>query len=321
MKAIVCHNYGPPNSLRLEDVPKPNPAANEVLVKVVATTINDWDWSLVRGKPLVYRTFYGLTKPKKSIFGVELAGVIEEIGDEVTNLAKGDKVYGDVSLSGWGTWAEYVCVPENTLVHIPSGMGYIDASALPHASILAWQGLVEIGKLQKGWKILINGAGGGVGTIGLQIAKAWDVNVTGVDSLQKFPMMEKLGFDQLIDYRKVDFTKKGEKYDLILDTKTTRFPLAYFRALKPEGKYVTVGGDPIRLLQMVSLKPLLSLISSKKLKFVALKPNEGLEHIGKLFTEGKIKPMIDGPYSLEEIPKLLEYFGEARHKGKIVINV
>ncbi len=321
MKAIVCHNYGPPDSLRLEEIPRPSPAANEVLVKVVATAINDWDWSLVRGRPLAYRLFYGLTKPKKSIFGVELAGIIEETGPESVKFSKGDTVYGDISLSGFGSWAEYVCVPENALEPIPEGMSFLEASALPHAALLAWQGLVDIGKIQKGQKILINGAGGGVGSIGIQIAKTSDAQVTGVDSLQKFPMMEKLGYDKLLDYRKVDFTKKGEKYDLILDTKTTRSPFAYLRALKPEGKYVTVGGDPIRFLQIIFLNPLLSLISTKKLKILALKPNEGLEHIGKLFKEGSIKPIIDGPYSLEEIPKLLEYFGEARHQGKIIVNV
>lgn len=321
MKAIVCYKYGSPKDLQLVEVPRPIPLAGEVLVKVKATTINDWDWSLVRGKPYAYRLIYGLTKPKRPIFGVELAGIVEEVGDKVANFQIGDSVYGDISLNDWGAWAEYTAVPENALKRIPTGMSFIEASALPHASLLAWQGLVNDGKLKDGQKILINGAGGGVGSLGLQIAKIRGAHVTGVDSYQKLPMMEKLGFDELIDYRQEDFTKKDQQYDLILDAKTTRSPFAYLKALKARGKYVTVGGSLSRLLQMVILKPIISSFSSKSLKILALKPNEGLEQIGELFTKGKLKPVIDGPYALEEIPRLLKYFGEGRHKGKIVIIV
>ncbi len=321
MKAIVCRSYGVPSELQLTKVTLTQPKSNEVLVRVCATAINDWDWSLVRGKPLAYRLIYGLFKPKKSIFGVELAGIVEQVGAEVTKFSMGDKVYGDISLAGMGAWAEFASVTEDALVAIPDGMSFEEAAALPHASILAWQGLVDRGQLQNGENLLINGAGGGVGTCGVQIASAMGARVTGVDHEKKLSMMKDLGFEHVIDYQKEDFTRNGQKYDLILDAKTTRWPLAYLRSLKPGGKYVTVGGSPVRLLLMALFKPFLKIFSRKELHILALKPNEGLDRIGEHFQEGKIKPIIDGPYPLEEIPQLLQYFGEGKHQGKIVITI
>ncbi len=321
MKAIICTKYGPADKLQLKEVAKPAPDSGEVLVKIKTTAINDWDWSLVRGKPFVYRLLFGLTKPKISIPGIELAGIIEEIGGDVTSFKAGDEVYGDTSEFGWGTFAEYACVREKSLVLKPSKMSFEEATCVSHASMLAWQGLVDTGGIEDGQKILINGAGGGVGTFALQIAKEFDVEVTGVDSGEKMEAMRSLGYDQVINYQKEDFTRNGQLYDLILDTKTTRTPFDYLRSLKPNGQYVTVGGHLDRLLQMMFFRGWISRFKKKSFNLVALKPNKDLDQINDLFEKGKIRPLIDGPYKLEEIPKLIQYFGEGKHKGKIVISI
>lgn len=319
MKAIVCTKYGPPEKLELREWPKPVPKAKEVLVKIHATAINDYDWGLVRGQPYLYRLLFGITKPKNPIPGMELAGVIEAIGAEVTSFKIGDAVYGDISEKGFGTFAEYVCVDEMTLVSKPNSMSFEQATAIPHAAMLAVQGLIDVGKITKGQHILINGAGGGVGTIALQIAKLHDAEVTGVDTGNKLAMMESLGFDHIIDYKKEDFTKNGKRYDLVLDAKTNRSTTSYLRSLKPQGKYVTVGGNLAKLLQLVLLKPLISNLSKKSIHLVALRPNKDLAYINTLFEQGKVKPVVDGPYPLEEVPRLMRYFGEGKHTGKIVV--
>jgi NADPH:quinone reductase-like Zn-dependent oxidoreductase len=325
MKAIVCTKYGPPHSLQLKEVPKPNPKGNEVLVKIYATAVNDYDWSMVRGKPYLYRMLFGMLKPKHQIPGMELAGIVEEIGTNVTSFEVGDAVYGDISEYGFGSFAEYICVNEKALVLKPERMTFEEAAAIPHAAMLAVQGLIDVGDIKQGQKILINGAGGGVGTFGLQLARLYGAKVTGVDTGDKLKMMKTLGFDHIIDYKEEDFTeeaiKKGELYNLILDAKTSHTPFAYARALKPQGKYVTVGGYLPRLLQLLLLKGWISRFNQKSMHIVALKPNKDMDFINKLFEEGKIKPVIDGPYLLEEIPQILQYFGRGKHMGKVVISI
>jgi NADPH:quinone reductase-like Zn-dependent oxidoreductase len=322
MRAVVCERYGKASELQLRELQKPLPSENEVLVKIAATTINDWDWSMVRGKPLVYRLLFGLFKPKKPVFGVELAGTVESIGASVRKFRPGDRVFGDVSLVGFGGWAEYAAVPESALMVMPDILSFESAVAIPHACALAYQGMIEYGKLKKGQRLLINGGGGGVGTFGVQMAQNLGAEeVIGVDSGEKFEIMRKMGFNSLINYKKNDFTKNGQRYDLILDTKTTRSPLSYLKSLNPGGKYVTVGGSPLRILQLMLFKPWIALFSTKRLKMVALKPNEGLDSLTSWIESGKLESVIDGPYSLEEIPNRLEYFGQGKHLGKVVINM
>lgn len=321
MKAIVCDRYGPPEQLQLREVPKPVPKANEVLVKIHATAINDYDWGMIRGQPYLYRLLFGITKPKNPVPGMELAGTIEIVGADVTSFEIGDAVYGDISEKGFGTFAEYVCVDAKALVHKPKAMSFDQAAAIPHAAMLAVQGLIDVGTIKKGQQVLINGAGGGVGTIALQIAKLHDVVVTGVDTGNKLEMMESLGFDHIIDYKKEDFTQNGKSYDLVLDARTNRPILAYLRSLKPQGKYVTVGGQLGKLLQLLLLKPMISILSKKRLHLVALRPNKDLAYINTLFEEGKVRPVIDGPYTLEEVPRLIRYFGEGKHTGKVVVSL
>ncbi len=321
MKAIVYTKYGPPDVLKLEEVEKPTPREDEVLIKVHAASINDWDWELLRGKPFVNRLLFGLLKPKIKILGVDIAGRVESVGRNVKQFQPGDEVFGDISGCGWGGFAEYVCVPENALVLKPASMTFEEAAAIPQAAMLAVQGLRDKGHIQPGQRLLINGAGGGVGTFAVQIAKLYGVEVTGVDSSGKLDMLRSMGFDQVIDYTQEDFTKNGQCYDLILDVKTNRSIFDYTRALCPNGIYVTVGGSMVRLFQALILGPWISMISKKKIRIVGLKQNKDLAYMNELFEAGKVKPVIDGPYKLSEVPEAIRYFGEGNHKGKVVITV
>ena len=321
MKAINLIKYGSPETLQIKEVQIPEPAENELLIKVRATAINDYDWGMIRGKPYLYRLIFGISRPKRQIPGMELSGTVEALGPGARLFKKGDEVYGDISENGFGSFAEYVCVDERAVVKKPAKMSFEEATAIPHASMLAFQGLFDKGNLQNGQNILINGAGGGVGMFALQIAKLHECQVTGVDTAEKQEMMKSLGFDHFIDYRKEDFTKSGQQYDLILDTKTTHSPFAYARALKPGGIYVTVGGNIIRLLQAYILKSLVKWSTKKTISILALRPNKDLNYINGLFEEGKIHCIIDGPYPFEKIPWAVRYFGEGKHKGKVVISL
>lgn len=321
MKAIVLTRYGSPDLLQLKEVENPLPKDDEVLVKVHAAAVNDWDWSFVRGKPYLYRLMFGLFRPKMSVLGAELAGTIEATGHRATRFQPGDEVYGDISEAGLGSFAEYVCVKEEALIPKPPGMTFEQATTIPHASALALQGLVDVGKIQKNENILINGAGGGVGIIAVQIAKQFGAKLTGVDSASKLDMLKSVGFDYVIDYKKEDFTGNGQSYDLILDTKTNRSAFSYLRSLKPGGRYVTVGGHLPRLLQIFCMGGLIRRITGKSLQIVALKPNKNLDYINTMFETSGIKSVIDGPYPLSEVPQAIQRFGEARHLGKVVITL
>lgn len=321
MKALVFTKYGSPEVLQLREIPKPTPKENEVLVKIHATAVNDYDWSMIRGKPHLYRLLFGLLKPKHQIPGMELSGTIEALGTNAKSFKVGDAVYGDISTFGFGGFAEYVCINEKALVIKPDKMSFEEATAIPHAAALALQGLVDDGDIKKGQKILINGAGGGMGTFGLQIAKLYDAEVTGVDTGYKLKMMKEIGFDHIIDYKKEDFTKIKQTYDLILDAKTTRSSFDYLRVLNPNGKYVTVGGYLNRLFPMLLLKPWISIFSKKRIHILALKPNKDLDYISDLFEAGKMRPIIDGPFNFSELPMAIQYFGEGKHSGKVVIKL
>ena len=319
MKAIVYHKYGTPDALELTEVDKPIPKDDEVLIKVHAVSINDWDSGLLNGD-FINRMLNGLRKPKRKILGSDIAGRIESIGKNITQFKPGDEVYGDLS-GRWGGFAEYVCAQEKTLALKPSTMSFEEAAAIPQAAMLAVQGLIDKGKIKQGQKLLINGAGGCVGTFGIQIAKLYGVEATGVDSTSKLDMLRSMGFDHVIDYTKEDFTKKGKCYDLILDVKTNRSMFDYARALCPNGAYVTVGGSIGRLIQSLLLAPLIRIIQKKHLHIVALKTNKDLAYMSDLFKAGKIKCVIDGPYRLDEVPEAFRLFNKAGHKGKIVITI
>ncbi|MDG3581638.1 NAD(P)-dependent alcohol dehydrogenase [Galbibacter pacificus] len=321
MKAILLKEYGLPNFLEIGEVSKPIPKDKEVLVRIHSASINDWDWGLVRGRPFVIRLVHGLKKPKINIPGADISGKIEAIGSKVNSFKIGDEIYCDLSECGFGGFAEYVCVPEKTISKKPSNISYNDAAALPHAGLLALQGLMQKGKVKSGQHILINGAGGGVGSLGIQILKLHGIKATGVDSGEKLNLLKSMGFDNVMDYKKIDFTNSSEKYDLILDTKSNRSVFKYARSLKRNGTYITVGGLMYRLFEVLLLGKLISLFTSKKLSVLNLKTNKGLDQISNLVENGQIKPIIDGPYEFDEIPMLIQYFGEGRHQGKIVVEI
>jgi NADPH:quinone reductase-like Zn-dependent oxidoreductase len=321
MKAVVLERYGSPEGLKLKEVDKPVPKENEVLVKVHAASLNDWDWQILCGKPLANRLMFGLFKPKNAILGCDIAGQVEAAGKNASKFRPGDAVYGDLSGCGFGGFAEYVSVPENALTRKPAGMTFAQAAAIPQAAMLAVQGLADKLKTKPGQKLLINGAGGGVGTFGLQLARLYGLEVTGVDSAEKLEMMLALGFDHVIDYKKEDFTRNQKQYDIILDNKTNRSVSAYARSLAPDGHYVTTGGNTNRLLQILFLGWFLSFINHKKFRLVMLKPNKDLAYINGLFEAGKIKPVTDGPYRLEEIASAFRYFGDGHHKGKVIVTI
>lgn len=324
MKSYITTSYGEPETVvRLVASTKPTPKKDQVLLKVKAAPVNDYDWCVTSGKPFAYRLLFGLSKPKRKFqkLGMEVAGIVEEVGPNVTKYKVGDELYGDISDHEFGSFSEYLCTSERGLTKKPSFMSFEDAAAIPHAAMLAYEGLIDLGQIQGGQEILINGAGGGMGTFALQIAKTFNATVTGVDCGAKHQSMQSLGFDKVIDYKKEDFTKNGQTYDLILDPRTSRSPFSFLRSLKQGGIYVTVGGRSGKLIQLLLFKGLIRLFTGKRVKMLGLRPNKYLDKINDLYEEGKVKPVIDGPHPFEKTPSLIKYFGEAQHKGKIVISI
>jgi len=321
MRAVYIERYGTAEALELRDVPTPQPGACEALVRVHAASLNDWDWALVQGRPLAARLLHGLFRPKVKIPGCDIAGRVEAVGKEVKTLQPGDAVYGDLCMSGFGAFAEYACAPEAGLTRKPAAMTFEQAAAIPQAGMLAVQGLIDVGGIRAGQRVLLNGAGGGVGTFALQLAKLLDVEVTAVDKQEKLGMLRTMGADHVVDYMEADFTRSGERYDLILDVKTNRSLLAYLRALNPGGIYATVGGETARLLRVAGLGPLVALRSRKRLRVVALKPNKDLPYVNDLFESGRVAPVIDRRYRLEEVSEAFRFFSTGDHKGKIVVTL
>ena len=321
MKAIVCTKYGPPEVLQLRDVEKPAPKENEVLIRVHAASVNSWDWDLLRGVPFANR-MGGFFKPKHEILGADMAGRIEGTGRSAGRFQPGDEVFGDISGSGWGGFAEYVCTPENVLALKPQGMTFEQAAAIPQAGVLALQGLRYGGRLQSGQQVLINGAGGGVGTFAVQIAKSFGAEVTGVDRTEKLEMLRAIGADQIIDYTREDFTRTGRRYDLILDVVANRSVADYRRVLNPKGVFVMIGGSTSAFFQTVILGTWISVTGKNKMGLLLHKPNPSdLVLLSGLFEAGKVVPVIDRRYPLSEVSEAFRYFGEGHVQGKIVITV
>lgn len=324
MKAFTIKNYGEPDKvLRLIEVEQPKPKNTEVLVKVCATAINDYDWCITTGKPFAYRLIFGIFSPKKKlrIPGMEVSGIVEQVGNNAGKFKAGDAVYGDISAHGFGSFAEFLCIDEKALTKKPDSMSFEEATSIPHAAMLALQALRDVGQIKDHQKILINGGGGGVGSFGIQIAKLYNADVTGVDTGEKLKTMKTQGYDKVIDYKKEDFTKSDQQYDLILDCRTKRSLWKFLKVLKPEGKYVTIGGRSGKLLQMFYMSPILRLFSKKRVRMVMLRANKDLDYINQLYMEEKVHCVIDGPYTFDKIPWAVQRFGDALHHGKIVITV
>ena len=321
MKAIVYHTYGSPDVLKLEEVQKPIPQDDEVLVQVHATAVNAGDCFILRGKARMMG--FGLLKPKNTILGSDIAGRVEAVGRNVKQFQSGDEVFGNTAEYGFGGFAEYVSVPENALVLKPTKISFEEAAAVPQAALTALQGLRDKGHIQPGQKVLIHGASGGVGTFAVQIAKSFGAEVTGVDSTRKLDLLRSIGADHVIDYTQEDFTKSGQRYDFILEVVASRSIFDYKRALSPKGIYVMVGGSLAAILQGFLLGPLISMTGSKKMGSVMWKPNnqEDLAILEELFAAGKVAPVIDRRYPLREVPEALRYLEERHAKGKVVITV
>ncbi|MBC8059820.1 MAG: NAD(P)-dependent alcohol dehydrogenase [Clostridiaceae bacterium] len=321
MKAVIYYKYGTIEQLRIEDVDTPIPNESEIRIKIYAVSINDWDLGLLKGEPFVNRMISGVFKPSKKILGSDIAGVVDYIGSNVTKYSVGDKVYGDLS-DTWGGFAEYVCTTADKVHSMPEGMGFEEAAAIPQAAMLAVQGLIDEGMIQTGQKLLINGAGGGVGTYGIQFAKHCDMEVTGVDIGSKLQMLKDIGYDHVIDYKKVDFTQTGNLYDIILDTKTNRPTSKYLKCLKPGGSYIIVGGDFRKLLKPLVFSKWISKLSGMRIRVVMLKTNKDLPYINDLFKAGRLKSIIDEHrFTLEETKEAMKFYESSTFHGKVVITV
>ncbi|MDA0797374.1 MAG: NAD(P)-dependent alcohol dehydrogenase [Chloroflexi bacterium] len=322
MKAIVYTKYGSPDVLALKEVDKPVAKDNEVLVRIHAASINAWDWGLLTGKPFMARVSGGgLRKPKATILGCDIAGQVEAVGANVSLLHVGDEVFGDLSGSGFGAFAEYACVREDVLALKPTNLTFEQAAAVPQAAVIALQGVRDKGHVQQGQKVLVNGAGGGAGSFAVQIAKSFGAEVTGVDNANKLDGMRAVGADHVIDYTREDFTQGGELYDLIVDLEAHHSIFDYRRVLNPGGIYVMAGGSMGRIFQGLVVGSILSVIGSKKFGILALKPNKDLAFLAELIEAGKVVPTIDSRYALSEAADALRHFGEGRFVGKIVITM
>ncbi len=323
MKAIVYTQYGAPlDVLQFKEVEKPTPGDNEVLIKVHAASINAADWHIVRADPFLARFATGLLKPKNTIPGADVAGRVEAVGRSVTLFRPGDEVFSDLSACGWGAFAEYVCASKNALVLKPANMTFEQAAAVPLAAVTALQGLRDKGQIKAGQKVLINGASGGVGTFAVQLAKSFGAEVTGVCSTSKMDMVRSLGADHVVDYTREDFTKNGQRYDLILAANGNRSIFDYQRALSSEGIYVMVGGSMTQLFQAMLLGPGISMAGSKKMGNMLARQNQkDLTFVKELLETGKIVPVIDRRYPLSAVPEAIGYLEEGHAKGKVVITV
>ena len=317
MKAIVYTQYGPPDVLQFIEVAKPTPKDDEVLIRIRAASVNPLDWRLLRGKPWFARFLIGgLRKPKVTRPGVDVAGQIEAVGRNVKQFKPGDEVFG----AGRGAFAEYVCTVEDKLALKPTNLSIEGAAAVPVAAISALQGLRDKGRIQQGQKVLVDGAGGGVGTFAVQIAKSFGAEVTAVCSTRNLDTARSIGADHVIDYTREDFTKSGQRYDLILAANAYHSIFDYWRALSPNGIYVMVGGGGAQILQALLLGPILSLMGSKKTSFIMAKiDKKDLVLLKDLLETGKLVPIIDRRYPLSDVAEAFRYLEEGHARGKVVI--
>ncbi|NER15354.1 zinc-binding dehydrogenase [Leptobacterium flavescens] len=321
MKVMAFQKYGSPETLKLKEIEKPVPKDNELLIKVHACSVNSWDWDLLKGTPLVNRMMFGWRKPKITALGCDIAGVVEETGSTIKAFKKGDQVFGDISRNGWSGFAEYVCVSEDSLTVKPSEMTFEVAASLPQAAAMAVQSLYDKIKIKPGQKILVNGAGGGVGTIVVQLARHLGAEITAVDKEEKFDLLRSLGADHCIDYKKEDFSKKGEKYDLIIDVVGKHSIFELKKVLNPKGVYRMVGGSASLIFQLVFLGPLISRLSGRKLGILVHEPNKHMKFLLELIASGKVVPIVDRTYQLEQLPQALWHLGEGKVQGKVVVTI
>jgi NADPH:quinone reductase-like Zn-dependent oxidoreductase len=318
MRAVVRTEYGPPDVVRIEEVPKPAPTESEVLIRVVAASINGSDREGLSGRP-AYIRIGGLRKPRYKILGSDIAGRVEQVGTRNLDLRPGDEVLGEVPGYHSG-FAEYVCAPETTFVRKPARLTFEEAAAIPQAGAIALQGIRIKGQVRPGQKVLINGAGGAAGSFAVQLAKLDGAEVTAVDHGDKEDFLRSLGADHVIDYTKEDFTRRGEQYDLVLDMIAQRSVFACARALRPNGAYLFAGGAIRVLLGALLLGPWMRRTTGKNVRLLVVpQDRKALHAVTELCAEGHIVPAIDRSYPLSEAREALRYVSEGRQKGKVVI--
>jgi NADPH:quinone reductase-like Zn-dependent oxidoreductase len=320
MKAILFNEYGSPDVLKLEEVAKPSPKDNQVLVKVMAAAANPLDWHRMRADPFLVRLGDGLLRPKNPRLGADFAGRVEVVGKDVTEFQPGDEVFGE----GVGAFAEYICVAESTPVHKPANLSFEEAAAVPVVGFTALQGLRHAGEIQPGQTVLVNGASGGVGTFAVQIAKSFGAEVTGVCSTRNLELVRSIGADHVSDYTKEDFTRNGQQYDVIYDAIGNRSVADYRRALKPQGSCIIAGFTTIpRMLGHMILGAWVSRTGSQKIGMMGIaQPNKkDLLFIKELLEAGKVVPVIDRRYPLRDTAAAIRYLETARARGKVIITV
>ena len=305
----------------MAEIATPIPKDDEVLIRVRAVSVNASDWETLRGKPL-YARIGGLFKPKNPILGSDIAGVVDAVGKEVRRFRPGDEVFGDILSRGGGGFAQYVCAPQQALIHKPAGIDFATASTLPQAATLALQGLRDAGGIQSGQRVLINGAGGCGGTFAIQLAKRFGAQVTAVDKAKKLTMMRSIGADRVIDYMQPRWTAAETGYALILDFVGGHSIFTYRRMLHPTGAYVVVGGSMMAILSPLIVGSLLSLFGKRRMGVLAHRPNtDDLSFLADLTAAGEITPVIDSRYPLSKVADALRRQGAGDINGKIVITV
>ncbi len=315
MKAAIQERYGGPEVLRVEGVPVPSAGKGQVLVRIAATSINLSDWEGLTGSP-GYSRLGGLRAPRNPVLGSDIAGVVETVGDGVTGFRPGDEVYGD-NLQLKGGFAEYAVAPESALAVKPEGLTFEEASTIPQAGAIS---LLGTARAEAGKRLLINGAGGGSGTFAIQLAKRLGAHVTGVDNGGKLEFMRSLGADEVIDYRRDDFTRARPAYDLILDLVAHRSVFAYRRALAPGGRYRCVGGTVRAMLRVLTIGAIAGKVTGRSIGVLVVK--EGPEHFkpfADLCVAGEVDIHIDRTYPLDEVADAMSHVGEGRALGKVVV--
>jgi NADPH:quinone reductase-like Zn-dependent oxidoreductase len=322
MKAVTYCDYGSPDVLKVEDVEKPAPADDQLLVRVRAASVNPLDWHYVRGTPYFARAEMGLRKPKITRLGVDFAGTVEAVGKSVTKFKPGDEVFGGRT----GAFGQYVTVRQDRAVALkPANVSFEQAAAVPIAALTALQGLRDQGKLQAGQKVLVNGASGGVGTFAVQIAKSFGADVTGVCSTRNVGLVKSIGADHVVDYTRDDFTKRAERYDVILDNVGNHSVLDCRRALQPKGRYVIVGGPSGRWLdpmpRAVAALVLSRFVSQDLRMFLAELNQQDLGVLRDLMQSGKVTPVVDRRYKLADVAEAIRYVEAGHARGKVVITV
>jgi len=320
MQASVFYEYGAPTVLKTTETKKPKPTRDQVLIQLKASSINDWDWGILQGKPFVNKMLSGFGRPTRiNTLGSDIAGVVIAVGRNITQFSVGDEVFGDLCGKRWGGFAEYVVTTPEVLTLKPAFLSFEAAAALPQAATIALQGLSGKNQPKSGDNVLINGAGGGSGSFAIQIAKSYGAIVTAVDSSAKQAFMTSLGADKVIDYEKENFTQNGKHYDLILDLMGHHSIFSYQKRLKKAGRYVMVGGASRLILQTITLGSLISMFSKKSMTLLMHEPMKGIDKLKELIAENKLKVVIDKCFNLEQVPEAMTYFGERRSLGKVVI--